>query len=884
MKAKNVKQHSLVGRLRSSLILTAVLFIGVLLVCLAGGIVGSVGQYNLGQQKVSIHDNLNGILNALINQETGLRGYVATNNVSFLEPFTSGHTEYLALVQQLQAQINTTDFATTNSALAQVELRANDWYNDYAQLQIKSMQAGDFSTARSTTVIEGGKTLFDSFRSAQQQLQQAADADLLKLQARANSLISLAIFCVLLLTIIVIVTLWRTFNAFTGNLHKQLDSLKHSSQRLGSGDLSARVDSLAHEELDQLGRTFNTMANALRQQQNAVAERLESILQLNSILTNSLDLKALTEEFLSKTLTLLDLQLGALYLYDTEREQLTLFAAQGLYQHEMEPIFRPGEGIIGRAAISRVPIHLKPPAADDVGNFQIRTVVGSVLPASLYDMPLMQGDELLGVLAVGSIYPMSEKAQNVLNVVVSTLSTMLSNTQAYQHIQDQAQELALRSREQELLNSELRRQRDELTTLNSALEEANRARSQFLSTMSHELRTPLASIIGFSQILLDDMQTANFAPAQRSNLERILKNGKHLLVLINDVLDLAKIEAGRMDINVSKVNVAELLSSLVEETQSIAIEQKLTLSSSVAAGIDTIETDPLKLRQILLNLISNALKFTHQGAVTVTATPLQSPDNQPERIAIAVKDTGIGLEPDVQERIFEAFFQVDSGSTRKFGGTGLGLSIVRQLITLLGGTIELTSSPGEGSTFTVTLPTKAEGRPPAYNPLRLHTAQQQIPRLQPGFTGQQDMPNTTLQEEATPTGEMTILVVDDNPDVTILVKTALANTAYNVVGIQAPLKVIQMAHELHPCAITLDVMMPDLNGWQILHQLKDDPATAGIPVVMLTVLSERTTGYVLGADDYLIKPFKPDVLIETLYRLVTSRLPLQANDHEMQPV
>lgn len=884
MKAKNGKQHSLVGRLRSSLILTAVLFIGVLLLCLAGGIVAAVGQYNLGQQKVSIHDDLNGILNALINQETGLRGYINTDNATFLEPFTSGHTQYVAWVQQLQSQINTPDFATTSGALTQVELRADDWYNDYAQPQIKSMQSGDFSTARSISVIEGGKTLFDSFRAAQQQLQQAADADLLKLQTRANSLMSLAIFCALLLAIIVIVTLWRTFTAFTGNLHKQLDSLKQSSQRLGSGDLSARVEGLLHEELDQLGRTFNTMANALKQQQNAVAERLESILQLNSILTNSLDLKALTDDFLSKVLTLLDLQLGALYLYDPQGEQLTLFASQGLYQHEMEPVFRPGEGAIGRAAISHAPIHLKPPVPDEVRNFQIRTVVGSVLPASLYDMPLMQGDELLGVLAVGSIYPMSEKAQNVLNVVVSTLSTMLSNTRAYQHIQDQAQELALRSREQELLNSELRRQRDELTSLNTALAEANRARSQFLSTMSHELRTPLASIIGFSQLLLDDTQTANFTSAQRTNLERILKNGKHLLVLINDVLDLAKIEAGRMDINVSQVNVAELLSSLVEETQSIAIEQKLTLSSSVAEGIDTIETDPVKLRQVLLNLISNALKFTRQGAVTVTATPLPSPDNAQERIAIAVKDTGIGLEPDAQERIFEAFFQVDSGSARKFGGTGLGLSIVRQLTTLLGGTIELTSAPGQGSTFTITLPIKAEGGPPAYNPLRLHTVPQQVPRLQPGLAGQQDAPGIAERQQAAPAGGMTVLVVDDNPDVVILVKTALANTAYNVVGIQDPLKVIPMVHELHPCAITLDVMMPNLNGWQILHQLKDDPATAGIPVVMLTVLSERTTGYVLGADDYLIKPFKAEALVETLYRLVTSRLPSPANDHEMQPV
>jgi signal transduction histidine kinase len=178
----------------------------------------------------------------------------------------------------------------------------------------------------------------------------------------------------------------------------------------------------------------------------------------------------------------------------------------------MEPEFQLGDGIIGRVALSHEPIHLRPPASEEVGNFQIRTVVGSVLPASLYDMPLIRGDELFGVLAVGSIYPMSEKAQNVLNVVVSTLSTMLNNTRAYQHIQDQAQELAARSHEQELLNDELRQQRDELTSLNSALAEANRARSQFLSTMSHELRTPLASIM-LSRLFTDDDQREEIIPA-----------------------------------------------------------------------------------------------------------------------------------------------------------------------------------------------------------------------------------------------------------------------------------------------------------------------------------------------------------------------------------
>ncbi len=270
---------------------------------------------------------------------------------------------------------------------------------------------------------------------------------------------------------------------------------------------------------------------------------------------------------------------------------------------------------------------------------------------------------------------------------------------------------------------EVLQQRDELLVLNEALEEANRVRSQFLSTMSHELRTPLASIIGFSQMLLEDAVKASLNQRQQSNLERILKNGQHLLSLINDVLDLSKIEAGRMDVTSTQVNVKELLTSVVEETQSMAIEQHLALRVEVEEGIDCLETNPMKVHQILLNLLSNALKFTEKGEVIISARRMISSDTHGDRVALAVKDSGIGIPVDIQERIFEPFYQADGSYTRKFGGTGLGLSIVRQLTTLLGGTIEVKSAPGQGSTFTVLLPIKAVHQPFEQHSLRLHPAQ-----------------------------------------------------------------------------------------------------------------------------------------------------------------
>jgi len=258
-------------------------------------------------------------------------------------------------------------------------------------------------------------------------------------------------------------------------------------------------------------------------------------------------------------------------------------------------------------------------------------------------------------------------------------------------LRDQAHKL-------EHTNSELRHHRDELIQANADLEKANRDR-QFFSTMSHELRTPLASIIGFSQLLLADAEETHWTQQQKSNLERILKNGQHLLNLINDVLDLVKIEAGRMEISFSQVDVREIITWVVEETSSLAAEKKLDVSTCIEDEVTSIESNPVKLRQVLLNLVSNALKYSERGGVTISAARVGE-----GQLALAVQDTGIGISEKMQERIFEAFYQVDGGYTRKSGGTGLGLAIVSELTSLLGGKVELKSAPGQGSTFTVILP------------------------------------------------------------------------------------------------------------------------------------------------------------------------------------
>ena len=260
-----------------------------------------------------------------------------------------------------------------------------------------------------------------------------------------------------------------------------------------------------------------------------------------------------------------------------------------------------------------------------------------------------------------------------------------------------------------------------------------------------------------------------------------------------------------------------------------------------------IETDPTKLRQVILNLVSNALKFTKEGSVTVSAARRIDSKGEAEQVAIAVKDTGIGILPEQQGHIFDAFYQVDHSSTRSYGGTGLGLSIVRELTTLLGGIIELESLPDHGTTFTIVLP------------LRMRQAlsqRAQLNDIQYGkettqFTNSMSIINEAKKRVHEDDGFL-VVAIDDNSDVLQLITTSLEQIPYRIVGVQDPTQAISIIEELHPHAITLDIMMPKMNGWQILHQLKSNPTTASIPVILLTVLEDRSAGYVLGADEYLV--------------------------------
>jgi len=366
------------------------------------------------------------------------------------------------------------------------------------------------------------------------------------------------------------------------------------------------------------------------------------------------------------------------------------------------------------------------------------------------------------------------------------------------------------------------------------IQEVDRLKSQFLANMSHELRTPLNSIIGFSRVILKGIDGV-INDTQKQDLTAIYNSGQHLLALITDILDLSKIEAGKMELQLADINLGDLINSAMSTAVGLVKDKPIKLVHIVPPDLPPIRADATRVRQVLINFISNAAKFTEEGSITVEASIIEGPQHQPE-VIVTVSDTGLGIAFEDQGKLFQPFSQVDDSPTRKTGGTGLGLSISRSLIEMHNGRIGLLrSEAGQGSTFFFTLPLQQESL----------TA--------PAF-------------QAAP-GEKTILSIDDDLQVISLYERYLKPDGFKVVALTEPKKALQRAKQLKPFAITLDIMMPEKDGWDVLQELKNDPETRLIPIIVCSILDDQEKGFSLGAANYLVKPFLQEELINTINRL-----------------
>jgi signal transduction histidine kinase/FixJ family two-component response regulator len=428
--------------------------------------------------------------------------------------------------------------------------------------------------------------------------------------------------------------------------------------------------------------------------------------------------------------------------------------------------------------------------------------------------------------------------------LIDGFNTMLSEIQhrdtALQRAND---ELKTRTRELEGEIIHRKQTQEELLKAKHAAEDASRAKSAFLANMSHELRTPLNAIIGYSEMLEEETRDSGKAE-NLHDLRKIQSAGKHLLSLINDVLDLSKIEAGKMGLHLETFDVSLMVEEMVTTLQPAIAKNSNSVRVRMADDVGMMRADATKVRQILFNLMSNACKFTDHGTIALDVS--QSTMEGQDWVRFRVKDTGIGISAKQQEKLFQEFTQADATISRKYGGTGLGLAISYRFVQMMKGRISVESQEGQGSAFTVYLPaqvtldvteaTQTEGAGGA-----LAGSNQRKPEVD------------------------TILVIDDDPAVRDLMSRFLTKLGFRAVAAAGAVEGLRLAREVNPLIITLDVIMPERDGWDVLRHLKADPNLAQIPVIMVTVVDNQAMGFDLGASNYLIKPVDRDrlaVLIE----------------------
>jgi signal transduction histidine kinase/DNA-binding response OmpR family regulator len=385
---------------------------------------------------------------------------------------------------------------------------------------------------------------------------------------------------------------------------------------------------------------------------------------------------------------------------------------------------------------------------------------------------------------------------------------------------------------------EVRKLAADLAIANEGIQQADRMKSQFLANMSHELRTPMNSIIGFSEILIERLE-GKIDPKQVTFLQHIHASGQHLLNIINDILDLSKIEAGKMEIYTESFEVRPVIESVCSVMRGMTRDRVPQFLVEVPPNLPLIETDLAKFKQVLYNLLSNAVKFSPADR-PIAITAMNAPAG---KLSISVSDQGIGIDPQHHQVIFEEFRQVDASVRRTFGGTGLGLALVKRFIELQGGTVRVDSAPGRGSTFTFSLPLQSQA----------------------AVVSRDALP------AALPQRADSVLVIEDDDHAYDLIASALSSAGYLPIRARHGEEAIKLARASKPLAVTLDVVLPGIDGWEVLKHLKSDDATRDVPVVIISIVDNRDLGLALGADDYFVKPVDRSRLLERVWELTSAR-------------
>jgi len=551
------------------------------------------------------------------------------------------------------------------------------------------------------------------------------------------------------------------------------------------------------------------LLNELRARTEELGQSVEELRALGEVtqaVNSTLELQTVLSTIVAKAVQLSDTDAGSIYVHDEAQQEFQLQANYGMSDDLIAALKDHHTDISGAVAGAA-----KRGEPDQVPDMQAEPHIpaNEIMLQAGYRarllVPLMRFNEVMGALVVRRKAPgeFSKNTIDLLRTFAAQSVLAIQNARLFQEIEEKGRQLEL----------------------------ASQHKSQFVASMSHELRTPLNAIIGLTEMMVTN--AARFGTEKAAEpLKRVHRAGQHLLGLINQVLDLSKIEAGKLELNPESVSLAPLIDEVVGTARQLAQQNKNNLVVEAQEKLGVLTVDPMRLRQILLNLLSNACKFTSQGEVKLRVRKVADGRNWVE---FAVADTGIGMTPEQQAKLFEEFTQADSSTARRYGGTGLGLAITRKLARMMGGDVTVASEPGKGSVFTVRLPAGPD------------------PVAKAATNGSR------------PPGNDCVLVVDDDATARELIAEQLKAEGFSVVTAAGGLEGLKLAKDLRPIVITLDVMMPDLDGWSVLAALRQDADLAEIPVIMITILDEHRRGVALGAAGYLTKPIDR----ERLHRMVS---------------
>lgn len=838
-------------------------------------------------------------------------------NTNLLELRGQANNESQPLLDQFETDYR--DFIKNH------ELIRQSTEDGYTQLKPGEMweQTAAFQEANALS-LGNGRQAYDRAELSLQALVQLAQASLEIRKTESQQQVALAQTVMIGLPIVSVILGLFIGLGIMRSIGQGLQSLAAAVLAVADGKLNTFIQIDSKDELGTLAEGVARMQAALRHREQESSDQSwlqTGLIRLNEVMRGEQEAAQITHKVLTEAVTYLHAQLGAIYLLDNDDSGPLLKLTSSYAYTKRKKIsnrFRLGESLVGQSALEGEQILVRHVPESYM---RVSSGLGEALPNFVAITPIKHEGNILGVLEVGTLAEMTDKELGYLAqlapVVAINLVTAQARdklAQALEQSQTLSEELMVQQADLESVNAELeaqtallrtseerlKMQQEELQVINEELEEKNESlkrqkqvmeeanvnlqtaqeeveqkaadlalaskyKSEFLANMSHELRTPLNSLLLLAHMLKEN-RGGNLTAEQLESAGIIYNSGQDLLSLINEILDLARIEAGRLELQVEPVNVAEVARSLQETFGHLCADKGLDLIIDVDPTVSaTFQTDRKRLEQILKNLLSNAIKFTEVGQIRVGIRPY--PD---QHIAIAITDSGIGIAPEDHARIFEAFQQAEGGSARKYGGTGLGLSISRELASLLGGFIQLESTPGRGSTFTLILPlvklayTAKPDASPLLQPAVLLEQPTAIPAKRPLSPSPSSL--TDDRDDLTDDDHV-ILVVEDDVNFARVLASQCRAKGFKVLLAPTGEDGLALATEHKPAAIILDIRLPGINGLEVLETLKRNPALRHIPVHIISVEESMISALQMGAVGYLVKPVTQSLLEQALQRL-----------------